>query len=229
MNKKILIVEDEKKISDIVKTYLESNNFDVKTAYNGKEGLTLFDSENPDLILLDLMLPDMSGLELCTIIRSRSRTPMIMLTAKSEEEDILYGLDKGADDYITKPFSLKELLARVKTVLRRAENELIPLTDEISLYSGKVIINNLKHEVRVDGNLVNITPNEYSLLMTMLSAPNKTFTRTELIDFAFKEEYDGFDRSIDTHIKNIRKKIMPNIIKTVHGVGYKFGGEDNEI
>jgi DNA-binding response OmpR family regulator len=224
-NKSILVVDDEEKIVEVIKSYLENDDYSVIAAYNGRDAIKLFDQHNPDLVILDLMLPDISGEEICQIIRQKNRTPIIMLTAKATEENLLNGLDMGADDYMTKPFSPKELVARVKTVLRRSEKEIIPLSDELVLNNGHIVIDNIKHEVRKDGINVNLTNIEYTILLTMAKVPQKTFTREEIINMAFNGKFEGYDRSIDAHIKNIRKKIEPSIIKTMHGVGYRFGGE----
>lgn len=224
MNKiSILVVDDEPKIVEVIKSYLESDNYTVLVAYNGVDALKTFEQYNPTLVILDLMLPDISGEEICNIIRKKNRTPIIMLTAKVLEEDILKGLSLGADDYMTKPFSPKELVARVKTVLRRSEKEIVPLSDEVVI--DNVVIDNIKHEVRYNGINVNLTNIEYLILSTIAKVPQKTFTREDIINICFNGEFEGFDRVIDAHIKNIRKKITPSIIKTVHGVGYRFGGE----
>lgn len=225
MNRSILVVDDEHKIVEVIKSYLGINGYNVIEAYNGKDAIKLFDQYNPMLVILDLMLPDISGEELCRIIRQKNRTPIIMLTAKVKEDDILKGLDMGADDYMVKPFSPKELAARVKTVLRRSEHEILPLSDEIIINNGETIIDNIKHEVRNKGKDASLTNIEYTILLTMAKAPQKTFTREEIIEMAFNGKFDGFDRAIDAHIKNIRKKISPSTIKTMHGVGYRIGGE----
>jgi len=227
---KILIVDDEIKIVEVVKSYLKNSGFSVCEAYSGIEALEKFDKENPVLIILDLMLPDISGEEICQSIRKKSRVPIIMLTAKVGEEDILKGLHIGADDYITKPFSPRQLVARVEAVLRRASDAMVPLSGYISFNNGELIIDSLKREVRRQDEVINLTPNEYKLLLTMVKYPDKTFTREELICLAFGEDFEGYNRTIDTHIKNIRQKIEtdpknPKYILTVHGVGYRFGGE----
>lgn len=224
-NKNILIVDDEEKIVEVIKSYLENSGYSVTTAFNGNDAIKLFSLINPCLVILDLMLPDISGENICHIIRQKSRTPIIMLTAKVREDDMISGLNMGADDYIYKPFSPKELLTRVKAVLRRTEREIVPLSDEIIINNGQIVIDNIRHEVRKDGVIVNLTNNEYIILLTMSKVPNKVFTREDLIDMAFQGEYSGFDRTIDAYIKNIRKKIFPDIIKTVYGIGYRFGGE----
>lgn len=227
--KKILVVEDEKKIVEVIKSYLEHSGFVVYEAYGGKQALELFDRLEPDLVLLDLMLPDIPGEEICRIIRKKSRVPVIMLTAKVEEENILNGLDIGADDYITKPFSPKQLVARVVAVLRRSADDPVPLSNTISFNEEHLVIDSLKHEVKKEGAIVNLTPNEYRILMTLIKYPRKTFTRAELVSMALGDDFEGFDRTVDTHVKNLRQKIekdpkTPQYLLTVHGIGYRFGG-----
>ena len=229
-SKKVLVVEDEDKIVTVLKSFLESKGFVVFVAEHGKQALELFDKENIALILLDLMLPGMSGEEVCTTIRKKSRVPIIMLTAKANEEDMLKGLGIGADDYITKPFSLKELYARIEAVLRRSSSDLIPLCNKSSFNNGDLIIDIESRLITKNMEEVKLTPNEFKLLATLIKYPNKVFTREELIASAFGDEFEGYDRSIDSHIKNVRQKIEsdpknPIYVKTIHGVGYKFGGE----
>lgn len=224
----ILVVDDEEKIVDVVKSYLEKADYKVLLAYNGKDALEMFDRHSPALVVLDLMLPDISGENICRAIRSKSRTPVIMLTAKSAEESILRGLEIGADDYVVKPFSPRQLVARVEAVLRRVAVEPVPVAAELVFDGGRLVIDSMRHEVRKDGQTVALTPNEYKLVMTMAQHPTRAFTREELISFAF-EEFEGYDRVVDTHIKNIRQKMeddhkAPKHILTVHGVGYRFGG-----
>lgn len=228
--KKILVVDDEQKIVEVVKSYLQNEGYAVCEAYSGRDALNIFDKENPSLVVLDLMLPDIQGEEVCKTIRKKSRVPIIMLTAKVEEEDLLKGLDIGADDYMTKPFSPRELVARVIALFRRTSDEAIPLSNIISFNGNELVIDSLRHEVRKSGELVNLTPKEYGILMTMVKYPTKVFTRDELICMALGEDYDGFDRTIDTHVKNLRQKLEadvrnPKYILTVHGVGYRFGGK----
>ncbi|MGI6227575.1 MAG: response regulator transcription factor [Peptococcales bacterium] len=227
--KKILVVDDEEKIVEVVKSYLEHSGYMVFSAFSGKEALELFEKENFSLVVLDLMLPDISGEEICQLIRKRSRVPVIMLTAKVDEEDVLNGLGIGADDYVTKPFSPRELVARVVALLRRSSVEPFPLANLLSYYDQDLVIDSLKHEVRKKGKIINLTPNEYKLLMTLIKYPAKTFTRDELISLVLGKDFDGFDRTIDSHIKNLRHKIEtdpknPKYILTVYGVGYRFGG-----
>ena len=225
----ILIVDDEVKITEVVKSYLENSGYLTACAYDGKNAMSLFEKLSPALIILDLMLPDMSGEDICREIRKKSRVPIIMLTAKIEDADIIGGLGIGADDYLTKPFSPKQLVARVEAVLRRVSSEAIPLTNEFSFHDGDLVIDGLRHEIRKNGQFVALTPNEYKILVTMSKYPSKVFTREELIELALGDDYDGFDRVIDTHIKNIRQKLgddgrTPRYILTVHGTGYRFGG-----
>lgn len=233
-SKTILVVDDEEKIVEVVKSYLEKDGYKAILAYNGKDALQLFEKHNPALIILDLMLPDMTGEEICRTIRKKSRVPIIMLTAKIEEQSILRGLEIGADDYVTKPFSPRQLMARVEAILRRLSQEAIPLAREISFNNNELVIDSMRHEVRRNGKTVSLTPNEYSIIMNLVKYPSKVFTRDELIHFAFGDDFEGFDRVIDTHIKNIRQKIetdhkAPRYILTVHGVGYRFGGDTSEV
>lgn len=226
----ILLVDDEVRLVEALKPYLTSFGYNVLEAYSGKDALDVFEKEKPSLILLDLMLPDMSGEEVCMAIRKISRVPIIMLTAKVEEEDILKGLDIGADDYITKPFSPRRLVARIQALLRRSANEIGFTGDKLSFNDGDLVIDKQKHEVWKNGELIYLTSNEYKIVITMAKHPRKVFTRDELIKLAMGEGYDGYDRGVDSHIKNIRRKLetdtkSPQYILTVHGVGYKFGGE----
>lgn len=227
--KRILVVDDEIKIVEVIKSYLEKSNYSVYVAYNGKDALELFYKVNPSLVLLDLMLPDIQGEDICKEIRRKSRVPIIMLTAKLEEENLLRGLEIGADDYITKPFSPKEVVARVMALLRRTDDELVPLSNSLSYNDGDLTINDASYDVKKDGRAVNLTPKEYDVLLTLIKYPSKVFTREELISIVLGGDYNGYDRSIDTHVKNLRRKIEsdpqnPRYILTIHGVGYKFGG-----
>ncbi|OQB24747.1 MAG: Sensory transduction protein regX3 [Firmicutes bacterium ADurb.Bin182] len=228
--KSVLIVDDEKKIAEVMRSYFENAGYDVEIAHSGTEAINAFEHRTPSLIVLDLMMPGMSGEEVCKTIRKRSCVPIIMLTAKSEEESVLQGFGIGADDYVPKPFSPRQLLARADAVLRRASADAVPVADEISYNDGELVLDNLRHEVRKNGVNVRLTPKEYNILMTMARYPTKAFTRDELIDFALGSEFAGFDRVIDTHVKNIRQKIetdpkSPKYIITVHGLGYRFGGD----
>lgn len=225
----ILVVDDEPKILEVVVSYLESKGFRVFSAQGGQKALEIFDRENISLLILDLMLPDMSGEEICRAIRRKSRVPIIMLTAKVEENDLLQGLQTGADDYITKPFSLKVLHARVEAVLRRTADDLVPLVRKNSFRDGDLIVDFDKNIVMKKHGDVLLTPSEMKILAALIKYPGKVFTRSELIDIALGSEFDGFERAVDNHIKNLRQKIEddsrnPLYILTVHGLGYKFGG-----
>lgn len=228
--KKILVVEDEEKIVAVIKSFLESKGFIVLVAENGKRALEIFDKESVGMVLLDLMLPELSGEEVCNTIRKKSKVPIIMLTAKSDEADMLQGLGIGADDYITKPFSLKALYARIEAVLRRSADDLSGLFSKKVFNNGDLIIDYESYYVAKAGEEIKLTPNEYKLLAALTRYPNKVFTREELIVTAFGNEFEGYDRTIDSHIKNLRHKVeddpkTPCYVKTIHGVGYKFGGE----
>lgn len=234
MSYKILVIDDEPMITEVVKSYLEHNNFLVRIEHNGIEGLKAFHEYRPDLIVLDLMLPGLTGEEICKEIRRTSRTPIIMLTAKVEEENILIGLDIGADDYMTKPFSGKQLIGRIKAVLRRTERDPIPLFNTMSYNDCELEIDLSSGQVKKNGEVVKLTPSEYKILLSLMKYPNKTYSREELIFIALGEDFDGYDRIIDTHIKKLRQKIesdmkTPKYILTVFGVGYKFGGGISEV
>jgi len=227
--KSILIVDDEVKITQVLESYFSHAGYDVFCANSGFSAMQLFEKHSPTLILLDLMLPDISGEDICRRIRQVSSVPIIMLTAKVEEESVLLGLNLGADDYITKPFSPRQIVAKAEAILRRIQPDSIPLSDIRSYHNNDLVIDCLRQEVKKNGVSINITPNEYNILLTLAKYPQKVFTRDELISIALSDEFEGFDRVIDTHIKNIRQKIEddtknPHYILTVHGVGYKFGG-----
>lgn len=228
--KKILVVDDEVKILEVIQSFLESKDYTVLTAENGSQALSIFEKENIAFVILDLMLPDLTGEEICSRLRQRSRVPILMLTAKVDEEDILKGLDIGADDYLTKPFRLKELHARMEAILRRSSGDLVPLYRKMTFQEGDLEVDLEHHSIRKNGQEVNLTPNEYKILAALIKFPNKVFTRDELINTAFGDEFEGYDRSVDSHIKNLRQKIEtdsrnPVYILTIHGIGYKFGGK----
>lgn len=230
MNKNILAVDDEPKILEAVKAFLESKGYTVCTAQNGRQALEIFEKENIALILLDLMLPDISGEEVCKRIRKKSRVPIIMLTAKSEEANQLDGLDIGADDYITKPFSLKVIAARIETVLRRTTDDLVPLTVKNSWRDGDLTVDFEKGIVSKHGGEVNLTATELKILSALIKYPGKIFSREELLTLVLGDNTDSLDRVIDNHIKNLRQKIeddskTPVYVLTIRGLGYKFGGE----
>jgi len=230
--KKVLIVDDEPKIVEAVAAYLENSGYTAITASDGEKALLLVEKMNPDLVVLDLMLPKISGEEVCKAIRKISRIPIIMLTAKIDEDDKINGFNIGADDYVTKPFSPRELMARINSLLRRSDEGVSPLFDKMSWNNNDLEVDLESYTVRKLGELVNLTPNEFKLLCAMIKYPKKTFTREELIEVAFGSDYDGFDRTIDSHIKNLRSKIEddtanPCYIVTVRGIGYKFGNTNS--
>ncbi|HEY4642865.1 MAG TPA: response regulator transcription factor [Thermoanaerobaculia bacterium] len=213
--RRILIVEDDPKTSASIEMYLRHDGYRTDIARTGDEGLARARQQPPDLVILDLMLPGRNGLEVCAALRAESRLPVIMLTARSTEDDKLVGLESGADDYVTKPFSPRELVARVRAVLRRAEP-----ADEAPLVAGDVTLDRTAHEVIVRGESVALTAAEFRLLETLMRSPGRVFTRDELVE-------GGLDRTVDVHIKNLRRKIEidrtnPARIVTVFGVGYKF-------
>lgn len=227
--KKVLVVDDEVKILEVIKAFLESKDYVVYTAENGRQAFSIFDKEAISFVILDLMLPDISGEEICAELRRKSRVPILMLTAKVEEEDLLKGLNLGADDYITKPFRLKELHARMEAILRRASDDLVPLYRRISFREGDLEIDLENHLVRKSGTEVKLTPKEFKILAALIKYPSRVFSRDDLITTALVDEFDGYDRSIDSHIKNLRQKIEtdsknPVYVLTIHGIGYKFGG-----
>ena len=227
----ILVVDDEPMIREAVASYLEKQGYHVFPAETGKAAFEVFEREKIAFIVLDLMLPDISGEELCAEIRRRSRVPIIMLTARTMEEDMLNGLKIGADDYITKPFSLKNLYARIQAVLRRTVTEDQPAAQRFTFRDGELVIDCENKKLYKDGRAVAVTPLEWKILTAFVRYPQKVFTREELIAAAFDDAFDGYDRVIDTHIKNLRKKIetdpkKPVYIRTVHGIGYGFGGNE---
>jgi len=224
---KILIVDDEKKIAAVLKAYLEQDGFAVIIAADGPEALKLAHREEPDLIILDLMLPNLSGEEVCHRLRQEgSRIPVIMLTAKTSVEDRVHGLGLGADDYVLKPFSPQELLARVKTILRRGEPEPGLLTDILELLGGRLRIDLPAHNLTWNQQSIALTPTEFNLLVYLARRPGRVFSRTQLAEALFG--YDSFsdDRAVDAHVKNLRQKLqaagVEPVLKTVYGVGYKY-------
>jgi two-component system response regulator BaeR len=219
----IFVVEDEIKISKLLKDYLTQEGFTVTCLDRGDEVVSKVKKEQPALILLDLMLPGKDGLEICREIRKFSTVPVLMLTAKVEEIDRIIGLELGADDYICKPFSPREVVARVKAVLRRSYAP----TDLKQIVAGPLSLNAETHQVTIEGQPLKLTPSEFGLLKAMMASPNKVFSRSELLDRVQGYQFEGYDRTIDSHIKNLRKKIArlipdQDIICTVYGVGYQF-------
>ncbi len=227
VEKRVLVVDDDVKTVELVKVYLSRDGYTVLTAYDGVEALRVARESDPDLIVLDLMLPDLNGLEVCRTLRHESDVPIIMLTAKTTDHDKLIGLDSGADDYVTKPFSPGELAARVRAVLRRLPGERGPV--EIKL--GQLTMNFAKREARLADTPLALTDIEFKLLGVLAREPDRVFSRGDLIEKALGYDFVGFDRTIDVHILNLRRKIEPTpnhpkYIKTVYGAGYKFvGGE----
>lgn len=222
--KQILVVEDERKIAQIVRDYLERAGYRVTVASSGPEALAAARARLPDLIVLDLGLPEMDGLDVTRTLRKQSSVPIIMLTARVDESDKLIGLELGADDYVTKPFSPKELVARVRTVLRRTE---APPDPNTVIRAGEIILDRLRMRATVQERPLDLTPTEFELLATLARQPGRVFTRSQLLDSIRGVPVESFDRAIDAHIKNLRRKLEPDprdprFILTVHGIGYKF-------
>lgn len=229
MNRKILIVEDDEELVDFLKDYLEKDGYDVTGSFDGKSALRLFRKREFDLVILDLMLPEMDGYNVCKRMRRESDTPIIMLTAKTSKEEKIKGLDFGADDYVTKPFEPGELLARIRANLRRVDSE-----EKKELNFGEITINFPRKEVLIQNRPADLTATEFDILSTMARQPNRVFSRTQLIHQAFGYGYESFERTIDVHIKHLRDKIEPDpknpkYLKTEFGMGYKFdpGGESD--
>ena len=224
-DRKILVVDDDKKTVDLIRMYLEKDGYRVWTAYDGRQALEQARQRRPDLIVLDLMLPEVDGLDICRILRAESRVPVIMLTARSTEDDKLLGLDLGADDYMAKPFSPRELLARVRAVLRRVGQEQEKGPPELRF--GDLTVDLLRHVVKIKGEAVTLTPTEFKLLEILVREPGRAFSRLDLVDRVLGFDYEGLERTIDTHVLNLRKKIEPDpaqplYVQTVYGVGYKL-------
>ena len=229
--KRVLIVEDDYKTADIVRLYLERDGYDVACSYDGREGLDAVRASPPDLVVLDLLLPGMSGLDVCRALRSEFDLPIIVLTALSTEQDKLNGLDLGADDYVTKPFSPRELAARVRAVLRRTSDE-----DDFTGTQGltqaltyeDLDLDLTRHLVKVGAREAHLTPTEFRILAVLMREPGRLFSRTQLVEKALGYDYDGLDRTVDVHVLNLRRKIepdpnQPQYIRTVYGLGYKLG------
>ncbi len=225
--KKILVVDDEPKIIQLTQDYLENAGFSVISSGDGEHALAVIQVEKPDLVVLDLGLPGMDGLDVCRSIRKTSNLPIIMLTARDEETDKLVGLELGADDYITKPFSPKELVARVRSVLRRSE--LVQEGREV-IHVGDVTLDIPRMRVTVGGEEIELTATEFQLLQALAGQPGRIFTRSQLLDAVHGVAIESYERAIDAHIKNIRRKLEPvphepRYIQTVYGVGYRFSDE----
>jgi DNA-binding response OmpR family regulator len=223
MAQKILVIDDEPKIVEICQDYLKADGYDVISAVDGPNGLAAIRTEKPDLIVLDLMLPGMNGLDLCKQLRRESNVPVIMLTARVDEADKLAGLELGADDYITKPFSPRELVARVRTVLRRTGGGDSPDV----LRVGELTLDRERYMVTLPGREESLTPTEFEILFTLASQPGRIFTRSQLLTAVHGVAFTSYERAIDSHIRNLRKKLEaseeePRYIATIYGVGYKF-------
>jgi DNA-binding response OmpR family regulator len=226
MQHTILVVDDDKKMVDLIRLYLRKEQYQVVVAYDGQEALELARQTIPSLIILDWMLPQLDGLEVCRILRAEGDTPIILLTARSTEDEKLLGLNLGADDYLTKPFSPRELVARVRVVLRRTHQKTVG-EHLPALHLGDLVIDFSAHEARLAGDVVHLTPKEFKLLETMAREPGRPFSRSELVTLVFGIDYEGFERTIDVHLMNLRKKIeplpdQPIYLQTVYGIGYKL-------
>ncbi len=222
MSQRILVADDDKQITRLVQSYLEKAGFAVLTAYDGENALRIIRHERPDLVVLDLMLPGKDGWEITRILRGDERlanVPILMLTARVEDTDKIVGLELGADDYMPKPFNPREVVARVRAILRRTENA--PKPPRV-LESGRLRLDTDRHVVQVAGEPVETTPTEFELLRVLMENPDHAFTRGELIEQALGYAYEGMERTLDSHVKNLRKKIGMDYIETVFGVGYRF-------
>ncbi|OGO05958.1 MAG: DNA-binding response regulator [Chloroflexi bacterium RBG_13_56_8] len=227
MAKAIMVVDDEERLRSLLQAYLSQEGFRVITAGSGSEGLTLARQERPDLIILDLMMPEMDGYDFLRQHRKERDTPVIILTAKIEDADKVLGLELGADDYVTKPFSPRELTARVRAVLRRVGKDM-PAAEILRV--ANITLDRTSHSVQVDDNPVTLTPSEFDLLAALMSAPGRVFSRAELLDRVQGTFYEGYERTVDVHIRNLRTKIEgdprhPRYIETVYGIGYRFAAE----
>lgn len=225
----ILVVEDDTKIARIVKVYLEGAGYNVVTTESGKNAIKIALNEPPLLVILDLMLPDLSGEQVCQELKDIGDFPVIMLTAKSAEEERVAGFALGADDYVVKPFSPKELVARVKAVLKRYRHKGLSTSEPVSFNNKLLVIDQKSYTVKKSDQIIALTPTELKILAVLANSPGRVFTRGELVDLALGYQFEGYERSIDAHIKNIRQKIEddprnPVFIHTIYGVGYKFTG-----
>lgn len=219
MAKKILVIDDEPQIVEICSDYIKAAGYEVVSAANGSEGLLKARQEKPDLIVLDIMMPEMDGFEFCRMIRRENDVPIIMLTARVEEMDKLIGLELGADDYITKPFSPRELVARIRVVLKRIVNE--PGSDLIRV--GDVVLDRAHYQIQLSDRIIDLTPTEFEIMANMMSQPGRIFSRSQLLNAVRGVSFESYERAIDSHIRNLRRKLEPGEhIVTVHGVGYKF-------
>ena len=228
MTKTILVVDDEERITDLLRAYLEQAAYRVLTAGNGRSGLELARADKPDLIVLDLMMPEMDGVECLRLLRAEQAIPVILLTARVEDEDKVLGLELGADDYVTKPFSPRVLLARIRAVMRRGgQTEPTPIV----LRVGRLVLDRGSHLVMADRDVIDVTPSEFELLAALLGAPGRVFTRLELLDRIQGTAFEGYERTVDAHVKNLRSKLQvcgmdaQKVVETVYGVGYRLRRE----
>ncbi|MCL5045338.1 MAG: response regulator transcription factor [Actinobacteria bacterium] len=222
---RVLVVDDDPHITSIIKLYLEKEGFLVSVAGDGSEALKLIDQLEPDVVVLDIMMPKVDGLQVCRRVRLTRRTPIIMLTAKGEVEDRILGLDLGADDYLTKPFSVRELVSRIKAILRRVDRD-IPEADRVLTFPG-LSVDAGRYEIEIDGERKALTPKEFELLWFLASHPGRVFSRDQILDKVWGYDYFGDTRTVDVHVKRLRQKIGedeagPRYLKTVWGAGYKF-------
>ncbi|WP_274953728.1 response regulator transcription factor [Angelakisella massiliensis] len=223
---KILVADDDKNICELIRLYLEKENYTVVMAHDGEAAVEKFSAENPDLVLLDIMMPKLDGWQVCREIRKKSNAPIIMITAKGETFDKVLGLELGADDYVVKPFDTKEIVARIKAVLRRTTSGTAPVNEVKEVSYDKLVVNMTRYELKVNGKVVDTPPKELELLFHLASNPNRVYTRDQLLDEVWGFEYYGDSRTVDVHIKRLREKLEGVsdqwCLKTVWGVGYKF-------
>jgi DNA-binding response OmpR family regulator len=224
MGARILIAEDDEKQADLIRIYLEREGHSVMVVHDGRQALDRIRNVDPDLVILDIMMPRMDGLDVMRVVRSERATPIIMVTARSTEDDVLLGLDLGADDYLTKPFSPRELMARVRSVLRRSG---LTKEEQSVLQVGPIAVDRGRHEVRMDGELVDCTPKEFAILEALAEEPDRAFSRLQLLERAFGFDYYGLERTVDVHVMKLRKKLeddpaAPIYLQTVYGIGYKL-------
>ncbi len=229
MTQTILVVDDEKKLRDMLRVYLEQEGFRVIEAGNGREALYVARYEKPDLIILDLMMPEMGGYEFMRVFTKEADTPVIMLTAKVEDQDKIVGLGLGADDYVTKPFNVQELIARVRTVLRRMQKAAV---QPDLLRAFDLVLDRGSRTVKIGDHFVDLTPSEFEILAILMAAPGRVFSRLDLLDRMSGDAYEGYERTVDVHVRNLRTKIEPDpknprYVETVYGVGYRLAQRDS--
>lgn len=227
----VVIVDDDEKLTKLLQTYFEKEGFITWVAHEGFEAVKLIREKKPDIIMLDLMLPGIDGWEICRRVRRETDIPILMLTARDEETDRLIGLEMGADDYVTKPFSPREVVARAKVILRRSKKSAPVRTEAVKI--GNLSINYERHEIKKDGDLIDVTPTEFKIVELLTTNPGRVYTRLHIVEFIQEYAFDGYERTIDAHIKNLRRKMEdnpkdPQYILTVYGVGYKFAGGDSD-